>query len=338
MEKGHGAEVGGVKLALAAAALQDHIIRSNPNLQGLCFHGPHRVQRPKFRRTHTEHTQGDEREHVLDPTPPPLTLAQRLGLVAAPRRLTAAEWTDINSRSLQEGDSVHPCVICKEKFCLQPQVLLSCSHVFHKTCLRAFERFSGRKCCPMCRREQYETREIHDGARLYREKCALRIQACWRGYIARKWYENVRKQRPPNDTRLRRQFLEAKVHELTEKLLRAFGPADVDGFLRDIDRNLAESREVFRRLDARLASVCENVCEMDAGAWLQAQEKAVQRDVQDCPICLTPLRVSHANRPLLLLSCSHLFHTPCLQTFEHFCLDGEPKCPLCRCPYTTKPV
>lgn len=54
------------------------------------------------------------------------------------------------------------------------QVLLSCSHVFHKTCLQAFERFSRRKLCPMCRKEQYETRVIHDAAQLFRHKCATR--------------------------------------------------------------------------------------------------------------------------------------------------------------------
>lgn len=54
------------------------------------------------------------------------------------------------------------------------QVLLSCSHVFHRACLQAFERFSGRKRCPMCRREQYETRVIHDAAHLYRHQCATR--------------------------------------------------------------------------------------------------------------------------------------------------------------------
>uniref|UniRef100_A0A4W4F4L0 RING-type domain-containing protein n=1 Tax=Electrophorus electricus TaxID=8005 RepID=A0A4W4F4L0_ELEEL len=341
--QGRGSGVGGRKLALAAVALQDHIIRSDPKLQSLCLPdyaccGPHRAQQPTVRHTHTEHRPGDEREYVLDPAPPPLTLAQRLGLVAAPRRLTAVEWTGIKSRSLQEGDSVHPCVICREEFRLQPQVLLSCSHVFHKTCLEAFECFSGRKCCPMCRREQYETRLIHDGARLYREKCTVRIQACWRGYAARKWYRNVRKRLPPNDPCLRRQFFEAKFQELNDNLVQSCAPSDVEEFLRDIDRSIASSRDIFRHFDRSRSSISE----MDEEHWLQAQYKAIQRDVRDCPICLTPLSATGVRctqaRPLLLLSCSHLFHTTCLQAFERFCLDSEPTCPLCRCSYTTRPV
>lgn len=38
-----------------------------------------------------------------------------------------------------------------------------------------------------------------------------RIQACWRGYIVRKWYENLRKTVPPKDRKLRKKFFEEKV-------------------------------------------------------------------------------------------------------------------------------
>lgn len=121
-------------------------------------------------------------------------------------------------------------------------MLLSCSHVFHKTCLQAFERFSRRKCCPMCRKERYETRVIHDGAHLFKHKCATRylhytclfltlktcalppvfsrsethlrvsrIQAHWRGYVARKRFKLLRKFHSPKDKHLRRKFLQEKV-------------------------------------------------------------------------------------------------------------------------------
>jgi len=46
-----------------------------------------------------------------------------MGLVPAPsRRLTAEEWAEVKTRSIQEGDSTQPCVICREEFRLQPQV------------------------------------------------------------------------------------------------------------------------------------------------------------------------------------------------------------------------
>lgn len=36
-----------------------------------------------------------------------------------------------------------PCPICQDPFEQEDQVLLSCTHVFHKACLKNFERFSG---------------------------------------------------------------------------------------------------------------------------------------------------------------------------------------------------
>ncbi|XP_036451918.1 RING finger protein 32 [Colossoma macropomum] len=335
----------GGKLAVAAVALQDHITRSVPHLHNLTVSGsvgravcPAASTRPLRAQQHREagHTLGEEREYMLDPDPPPLTLAQRLGLVAAPaRRLTAEEWTEVKSRSLQEGDSTQPCVICTEEFRLLPQVLLSCSHVFHKACLKSFERFSGRKCCPMCRREQYETRVIHDGARLYREKCAIRIQARWRGFAARKWYRNVRKLVPPHDPRLRRQFFEAKFQDLNDSLVRSCC-SDVEEFLCDVDCSVAASRDVFRLFEQQRMNG-QGMEEEEEEEWLEAQEKAVQRDVSDCPICLTPLH-SPSGRRVLLLSCSHLFHEPCLQAFERFCVEGTATCPLCRRHYTARPA
>ncbi|KAF6086755.1 ring finger protein 32 [Phyllostomus discolor] len=163
------------------------------------------------RRTQGPREADPEREYVLDPKPPPLTLAQRLGLFEPPPLpLSADEWDRVRQRSLSQGDSVQPCPVCKEEFQLRPQVLLSCSHVFHRACLQAFEKFTGKKTCPLCRKNQYQTRVIHDGAQLFRRKCATRIQACWRGHVVRKWYRDLRRTLPPTDARLRRKFFEEK--------------------------------------------------------------------------------------------------------------------------------
>lgn len=59
--------------------------------------------------------------------------AQKMGLVEAPPQLlTEAEWSTVKEASNRREDSLLPCVICKEDFGLQDQVLLSCSHVFHR--------------------------------------------------------------------------------------------------------------------------------------------------------------------------------------------------------------
>uniref|UniRef100_A0A3B3TZW3 Uncharacterized protein n=1 Tax=Poecilia latipinna TaxID=48699 RepID=A0A3B3TZW3_9TELE len=91
-----------------------------------------------------------------------LFVAQKLGLVASPtERLTEDEWTQVTTRSILQEESAKLCAVRREEFCLHAQMFLSCSHVFHRNCMQAFEQYSGR--------------ERH---------CATRIQAYWRVYVA----------------------------------------------------------------------------------------------------------------------------------------------------------
>ncbi|XP_045352266.1 RING finger protein 32 isoform X5 [Leopardus geoffroyi] len=227
--KGHSSKQG--NLAVTAVALQDHILH-DLQLRNLSIADPSKTKaqqrdtrsKPLKRNTKAVTDTGlkttvpgpkvedPEREYVLDPKPPPLTLAQKLGLFEPPPLpLSSEEWEKVKQRSIMQGDSTQPCPICKEEFELRPQVLLSCSHVFHRACLQAFEKFANKKTCPLCRKNQYQTRVIHDGARLFKVKCATRIQASWRGHVVRKWYRDLRRTVPPTDAKLRRKFFEGKV-------------------------------------------------------------------------------------------------------------------------------
>ncbi|XP_054582227.1 RING finger protein 32 isoform X3 [Eptesicus fuscus] len=220
-------------LAVAAVALQDHILH-DLQLRDLSVADHSKTKVPKRENTSKslkrntkavtdpglpKTTQGPreedpEKEYVLDPKPPPLTLAQKLGLFEPPPLpLSSDEWEQVKRRSVSQGDSSQPCPICREEFQLRPQVLLSCSHVFHRACLQAFEKFTSKKTCPLCRKSQYQTRVIHDAARLFKAKCAIRIQACWRGHVVRKWYRDLRRTLPPTDAKLRRKFFEEKLPE-----------------------------------------------------------------------------------------------------------------------------
>ncbi|XP_065485870.1 RING finger protein 32 [Caloenas nicobarica] len=347
-------------IAVSAVALQDHIIHSH-QLQDLSLANPFKsrtrniknIYKPvnkemvtavvdtglRKKSTHYKNKEDAEKEYVLDPSPPQLTLAQKLGLVEPPSSpLTAEEWVKIKQRSIQHGDSIQPCAICREEFALQPQVLLSCSHVFHKACLKAFEKCRGKKCCPMCRKEQYQTRVIHDGARLFKIKCAIRIQAFWRGYIVRKWYKNLRKTVPPKDSKLRKQFLEQKVQEISNRLLSSYD-INLDEFFSEIDSFIAASRDVFQQLEETVIS------EID---WEKIQIQAFRQEISDCPICIMPLspavhpaglfpgNCKQFSRQTVLLSCSHLFHHTCLRAFEEFSLGERHLCPLCRSYYQKK--
>ncbi|XP_072364309.1 RING finger protein 32 isoform X2 [Scyliorhinus torazame] len=308
-----------------------------------------REEKKKRKEEKKKRKEDEEKEYVLDPKPLSLTLAQKMGLVDAPKALlTDSEWQLVKKRSEKQGDSAQPCAICREEFGMQQQVLLSCSHVFHRICMQAFERFSGRKSCPMCRKEQYQTRVIHDGARLHRIKCATRVQAYWRGYIVRKWYKELRRTVPPKDTKLRRKFYEEKLQEINDRLVRSCD-MDIDGLFSEIDKSLAISRRVLQQFERqRVHTISEE-------EWEQIQIKAILREVFDCPICITPLdhwssttchaaderpdgreKCGQSVRKTVLLSCSHTFHYTCLKAFEDFSEGGKHNCPLCRSTYEKK--
>ena len=158
---------------------------------------------------------------MLDSSPPPLTLAQRMGLVSAPPPLLDEHrWRQVKESSNMRQDSAMPCPICQEGFglstqvrtcacacacecacagacacaiymsltcvplnrssypvhmCSIKQVLLSCSHVFHLSCLTSFERFSQKKCCPLCRSGGYQKRVIYEGSQYWRHRAATML-------------------------------------------------------------------------------------------------------------------------------------------------------------------
>ncbi|XP_072508206.1 RING finger protein 32 isoform X2 [Notamacropus eugenii] len=258
-------------LAITAVALQDHILH-DLQIQNLSVINLHNVKKqykdsryrpPKkyikavvdtgLKKTATKTSRGEEpeKEYVLDPHPPPLTLAQKLGLIEPPPLpLSAEEWAKVKERSIKQGDSMHPCSICREEFELQSQVLLSCSHVFHKACLQAFEKFTGKKTCPLCRKQQYQTRVIHDGARLFKIKCATRIQAYWRGYIVRKWYRKLRQTIPPKDAKLRRKFFEEKFTEISNRILSSYD-TNIEELFSEIDYCIAANRSILQQFEKR---------------------------------------------------------------------------------------
>ncbi|XP_007666045.1 RING finger protein 32 [Ornithorhynchus anatinus] len=343
-------------LAVTAVALQDHILHDlqlqNLSLGDFLKNRDRRAQPQKkgmvravvntgLKKPNIQHRKMEdpEKEYVLDPNPPPLTLAQRLGLVEPPSLpLSTDEWEKVKQRSIKQGDSMHPCAICREEFELQSQVLLSCSHVFHRACLQAFEKFTGKKTCPLCRRQHYQTRVIHDGARLFKIKCATRIQASWRGYVVRKWYKNLRQTMPPKDSRLRKKFFEEKFKEISNRLLRSYD-TNIEEFFTEIDCCVAANRRILQQLEERCG---REVTEVE---WEKVQMQALHQEISDCSICLTPLclpthlqysssePVNSQARHTVLLSCSHMFHHMCLLALEEFSLGEIYTCPLCRACY-----
>jgi hypothetical protein len=335
----------------------------------------------------TKPINNEEREYVLqDPqTASTLhrqrgTLAERIGLIQmtntdADNHLSEAAWNAIKQRSNEREDSNCPCAICQEDFGLGQQVLLSCSHVFHRACLTTFEKYvsyntngSDQRTCPICRRSQYEKRIIYEGAKIHRAKCAARIQAAWRGYIVRQWYKCFRLDMShiPKDEKLRRKLYQEKLSEITDRII-ASCDFDLNELFNEIDRNVQQARAIRRAFDARIRTI-------DEDEWLEIQKRAKQRNELECSICKCSLQpvlietiikkpaiktnknkleklfphlksieskpvekkqeqLSPPKRPLVLLSCTHVFHATCLQMFEEYCCDPTPNCPICRTAY-----
>jgi hypothetical protein len=83
----------------------------------------------------------------------PLTLAQKRGLVKPSEKvesLSQSEWDVIEQKLDARSDA--SCPICMSGFSQGHEVLLSCSHIFHRSCLQAFENFMKNELtCPICR-------------------------------------------------------------------------------------------------------------------------------------------------------------------------------------------
>ncbi|XP_065832467.1 RING finger protein 32-like [Oscarella lobularis] len=290
------------------------------------------------------HPEGEE--YVVGAPLPPPTLAQKLGLEQQPRSLlTEPEWAEIKHKSNRRNDSQFPCSICQDRFGPQEQLLLSCSHVFHRVCLEAFERFSGQTKCPICRETNYEKRVVYEGARYHRTYSAILIQSQWRGYRARKWYSELRKRVPPQDRRLRLKYYEAKLSQLTNDLVTSVENSDAYSrhLTHEADRLLWNSKKVFEEFDlvaasrdaAAAAAASHSSSSSVDQMWVEAEKKALERGSTNCPICLS---VCCAGRKkVALLTCSHVFHVACISAFEKF-NDSDKMgigmiCPVCRSSY-----
>lgn len=90
----------------------------------------------------------------------PLTMAQSRGLVAIPtpaiEPLKDYEWDSIEKGVAGRQDAY--CPICMEGFNRGFEVLLSCSHMYHRSCLQSFEKFmkTAERACPICRTSNYQ--------------------------------------------------------------------------------------------------------------------------------------------------------------------------------------
>ena len=325
-------------IALTATAFQDHL-RKSLNLQHGITHNmkepPKKTKTVRKTVSRNENNSNDNlsprkrKEFVIgNPKQESLSLAEKYGLVEHQKsnKLSEIEWHEIKRLSNFRKSSSEPCSICKDFYNqFSHQVLLSCSHVFHRQCIFSFEKFSRKKQCPLCRCVNYEKRVIYEGEKITSSKAALKIQSAWRGYQVRKTVKAVTKNRPPNHPLLKKKFYLNKFFELTKDMQTVFDEHDtyVTNLLNDLDISLAKSKSTMDRL--------EKSSLLDDG-WGKVQEKAITMEITDCPICLGSMNT--IPKKTVLLSCSHVYHLECFNSYENFC--NENLCPLCRKSYTKR--
>ena len=314
-------------------------------------------------------------EGPMRPAPP--TLAQRRGLAQPPPKMDApvvrSDWDLIEAKLVDRRDAT--CPICMEGFNQGYEVLLSCSHIFHRSCLESFERFMERdaRSCPICRKSNYQKKITKCGTVAWEVHCATKIQAVYRGYLQRqRFYQLYFRDSSSGTSSVIELGLGAKLlrHRYLSQELLALSQArkkEIDRVMSNIDATLTENQELDMLFDqmlrsrqtyARVASEgrdadfleddqgderaenwevnvgndrdgdLDSGCEDDKDAqvtlseeqWMEVASLAKKRGLGQCSICLGN---NKGLRALSLLSCSHIFHTNCLQSFKRFAKDRK---------------
>ena len=279
------AKIPPVKPGLAAAALQNHLLRS--------------LQRK---------TGGS-------------SLAEKLGLVApVHQKLTEDAWTEIKSACLDAGGK---CSICLEAFKMKPQVILPCSHALHRTCFLSYERHAKNTQrtlkCPLCRCVVSDWTSFDGGKEAFTQASIVKIQAFARGVKVRAKLAKL----PP---RMRRSKTLRKMRSITSRLSHSTKKrADfVTCALAQIEVQSTKNMSDLKR-NLEILSLKENARLNDTSLATVFRIAAARND-SECAICLEPFKGSES-----LLSCSHVYHTACLESLEK--ATESATCPLCRQDY-----
>ncbi|CAI2369644.1 unnamed protein product [Moneuplotes crassus] len=279
-----------------------------------------------------------------------LSLAQRRGLVERPPMpLSLKEWKGIETKGAIRSENNDSCSICLEKFKIEAQTILSCSHIFHTNCLHSFEKYSRHKMCPLCRSKDYDKKEYVAGQKKFLINCLIKIQSLVKGFLQRlNFYANMKETgyKPANET-LNRNFIAYKLGRISKKQIdhmkkerlgvEAYmkhmkldtksAEALIEEFLPNVEKIFRDRAQAISNLKIKLEEKSQTKLTY---RWQRAYDKASKRADCECAICYSNF---NTDKPTYLLSCSHIFHQACLDNFERFDMSMRQACPLCRVGY-----
>jgi hypothetical protein len=262
-----------------------------------------------------------------------LTFAEKVGLKKIKNfPLSLEEWKQVELKTIKREDFKGDCPICMEKLSSRESLILSCSHVFHKICLKNFEHYSQVSKCPLCRCERYECKTYTKDKEYFVKKSVDIIQRNLRGYLTRyKMYKKIFKYNMPKCKRLRNLYSYWKMRDLTDKMMKEIERQNKinEELFNDV---LKEHQELIR-MENKERQLEEKSKKKEEKNWNNIVNKMEKRD-HTCAICLCEFK----NKSLYVLDCSHCFHKNCLDSFERFDPYYIKICPICRANYTKKEI
>jgi len=299
---------------------------------------------PKLVKRATESTKFDEnaqnqinRHHKSYQTR--LSLAQKLKLVPAPKApMEVKDWESVLNLAKTKNYMYENCAICLEPFRTEQQVLLDCSHVFHKHCLQTFERLEQCRSCPMCRRKDYQRIDVDEAAVTYLNKCATMIQSHFRRLQAEIAFQKMLKL---TDSKVLSDFLKRKSLNFKMKQMSISTFKSMRKSKKSISKmvaanavnptRMADLNELMTAYISRYREIQQAKKDPDEEVnWYDVSVKFYMRKELECSICLAGFA---SQSKTYLLNCSHGFHVNCLNFFERYSTGAVPLCPLCRNAY-----
>ena len=230
----------------------------------------------------------------------------------------------VTAKPHDTDEFVGRCPICQEQFGMENIVVLSCGHSVHVTCLMSFRRFTRAKehMCPVCR-QQYEFVELKPETEHF-NRCALTIQRVFRGYCVRRRMQEFVTAGSP----LHRRWIFSRAERASTKLASAIEDQSdaVDAILANIDKELDWARNIMKAVEIQEHEV----------DWQKIRDNIKSKGCGTCPICLRDIATSDCS----VTSCSHTFHTQCLNAWAQFCRKAKntPTCPCCRSVFQCRPL
>ena len=304
-----------------------------------------------------------------DALPNSQTLAEKLGIINKPNKLDEETWIEKKNKS----SNVDICAICQETFKMERQILLSCSHIYHQHCLLTYETWTkcNKRRCPMCRSENYEKRLVSIGRVEYTKLCVVKIQSWWRMIVLKSKYDVYKATHEPKNPALLSKYHHDKLDCFTKKFDEklTLQTNRIDNFIKDLDKKVADIKNSITHGIAQVNMIQnERNNDISIDDWEDIWATAYNRCQDHCPICLgelvfqdepilekkpiekkpvmrfgnAPIRKVTSSKKqvkfkprkrVVVLSCSHLFHSQCLGNFERLDLNLLfHVCPVCRSP------